>query len=263
MLENNQNGYNEMLMYRVLPMLGLFFSTNLWLLNAPIGVAQTPPSVRAVSAKPTTKKRLYKPRKRMAPKGGITTTATRGCAVEDGSKGKFVALAPVSDVGQTIAAHPTFSWYMPHANPYQLRFELAIADTAETIYQTNLSSQAGMMQLTLPSTEPALTIGQSYYWRVILQCETGSPSSDQLVGGEIERVTLARSTPQFPAQLMQYYAEAGIWYDAFAIATPLERNELLRDLAALEVEAPADKLLKQSAALQQILRSIDSTPTAN
>jgi hypothetical protein len=236
-------------MVRTLPVLGIFLCSSFVLMPGAIAQSQT-------SQKIAKKSRGYIPRKRSAPKGTITTTATRGCSVAEASQGRFVALAPISNIGQTIATHPTFNWYIPGKTPYKLRFEVALADTEfdSIIYTANLDSQPGLMQLTLPKSKPGLTIGQSYNWRVILQCETDRPSADQLVGGEIEVIA------GNPATSAQTYAESGLWYDAFAIANLQERNQLLRDLAVLEAEDPADKVLKQSDALQQV---IQLSPTAN
>jgi hypothetical protein len=235
-------------MVRTLPILGIFLCSSFMLMSEAMAQARSPQKI--------TKKSRYIPRKRLAPKGTITTTATRGCSVGEARQGRFVALAPISNIGQTIASHPTFNWYIPGKTPYKLRFEVALADTEfdSIIYTANLDSQPGLMQLTLPKSNPGLTIGQSYNWRVILQCETGRPSADQLVGGEVEVVAGNPSTSA------QTYAESGLWYDAFAIANPQERNQLLRDLADLEAEEPADKILKQSEALQQI---IQLTPAPN
>jgi Domain of Unknown Function (DUF928) len=236
-------------MFRTLPILGIFLCSSFVLMPGAIAQSQT-------AKKIAKKSRAYTPRKRIAPKGTITTTATRGCSVAEASQGRFVALAPISNIGQTIATHPTFNWYIPAKTPYKLRFEVALANTEfeSIIYTANLDSQPGLMQLTLPKSKAGLAVGQSYNWRVILQCETGRPSADQLVGGEVEVIAGSPSTSA------QGYAEAGLWYDAFAIASPQERNQLLRDLADLEAEDPADKILKQSEALQQI---VQLTPAPN
>jgi hypothetical protein len=207
-----------------------------------------PPIAQAQPPKRPTKNRIYKPRKGIAPKGPITTTATRGCDFEESSQGRFVALAPVSNIGQTQSARPTFAWFMPHKEAKALRFELInITNGSEIIYSNDLSSQPGIMQFTLPASAPGLAIGQSYHWRVILQCEPGRPSADQLVSAEIELIT-GQSTPS----TAQAYAERGLWYEAFALASAPERMQLLSDLANLEAEEPTDKILQQSKAIEDI-----------
>jgi hypothetical protein len=208
-----------------------------------------PPIAQAQPPKRPTKNRIYKPRKGNAPKGPITTTATRGCAVEENGQGSFVALAPVSNIGQTQSARPTFAWFMPHKETKALRFELInITNRPEILYSSDLSSQPGFMQFTLPASAPGLAIGQSYHWRVILQCEPGRPSADQLVSAEIELIT-GQPTPS----TAQAYAERGLWYDAFALASTPERTQLLSDLANLEAEEPNDRIIEQSKAIKDVI----------
>jgi hypothetical protein len=203
-------------------------------------------------------RRLYKPRKGRAPRTAITTTATRGCPSDRDAQGKFVAIAPVLHPGYTISRHPTFAWYIPSQTARKLQFQLAKADSEfqEIIYQTTLDSRSGIMQLTLPKGEIALNIGQSYNWRVILQCTPGKPSEDQLIDGEIEVVTADPDLNKPPKhQTAQAYAEAGLWYDAFAATTdPATKNQLLQDLIETEQVTPEDRILQQSQALQFLLK---------
>jgi hypothetical protein len=242
----------DMMMFRLLTGLSLFLWINLSLVAPAIAQPTIAQSIQPRSVK----KRWYKPRKSGPPKGQITTTATRGCPTQEtAERGQFVALAPVSIPGKTQSLRPTVAWYIPHQTAYSLSFQLATVGTGtpEILYQTDLTSSPGMMQLTLP--ELGLTIGQSYSWRVVLHCKVGSPSADQLVGGEIEVVAPDRAVSPEIASLpsSQRYAEVGLWYDAFAIASPQERNQLLADLIDLEQADPSDPIVKQSEALQKLM----------
>jgi hypothetical protein len=216
------------------------------LLGFILGTLAQPPIAQAQTPKRPSKNRIYKPRKGSAPKGPITTTATRGCAAEADNQDNFVALAPATDLGQTQSRRPTFAWYIPQKETKPLRFEL-LNTKAEIIYTTDLTSQPGIMQYRLPETAPDLAIGQAYQWRVILQCQPGRPSADQFVSAKIELIA-GKST----RSTAQEYAEMGLWYDAFAVATDQERVQLLSDLANLEAEEPTDKILQQSKAIEGI-----------
>jgi Domain of Unknown Function (DUF928) len=241
------NFIQVILMLRMLPMLCVLLCISWLEMAVTIGqAAAAPTQIRKTGLK----KPLYKPRKRSAPKGSITTTATRGCPIEASDAGKFIALAPVLTPGQTTSTRPTFAWYVPHKKAYQLRFELAIAsdDFNQIIYQIDRSSNPGIMQLTLPENQAELAIGQSYSWRVILACEDGRPSSDQLVGAEIEVVSRQPIAPT-----VQKYAADGLWYEAFALASPSEQKQLLIDLAASEAADPDDRALKQSESLKAVI----------
>jgi hypothetical protein len=230
--------------------------------------------ISPATAAPKPSKRSTKTRKRYVPistkppKGSITNSGVRGCSDSVNSIGKFTALAPVFSVGQTIATHPTFAWYMPSQKPSQkprkLKFQLGIAGTdfqesQNIIYQTELDSRSGIMQLRLPASVPALSVGAFYRWRVILSCSPGKPSADQIVGAEVE-VVAADIAGKIDAtadrgELSQQYAESGLWYDAFdaALELPAIRNELLNDLIDLEKTAAGDPIIEQSAALQSIV----------
>ncbi len=249
----------DIMMFRLLTGFSLFLWINSSLVVPTIAQPQAaqPQAAQpriAQSIKPrSVKKRWYKPRKGGPPKGNITTTATRGCSTQEtAERGQFVALAPVAIPGKTQSLRPTVAWYIPHQTAYNLSFQFATAGTgaAEILYQTDLTSRPGMMQLTLP--ELGLTVGQSYSWRVVLHCKAGSPSADQLVGSEIEVVAADRTVSPATASSQQY-AAAGLWYDAFAIATPQEQQQLLADLIELEQADPGDRILQQSAALQKLM----------
>lgn len=220
------------------------------LLGFILGTMALPPETQAQTQKKPTKSRLYQPRKRIAPKGPTTTTATRRCDVAKDSQGSFVALAPVSNIGQTQSTRPTFAWYIPHKESKALRFELLniTSSRPEILYTANLSSQLGIMQFTLPSSAPSLAIGQAYLWRVVLECVPGKPSADEIVSAEIEL------TPgSAPSSTAQQYAERELWYEAFAIASAPERMQLLSDLANLEAEEPNDKIIEQSKAIKDVI----------
>ncbi len=249
MLESSMNRSQDIMMFRLLAGLSLFLWIDLSLVDATIAQPQAAQSIQPRSVK----QRWYKPRKGGPPKGNITTTATRGCSTQEtAERGQFVALAPVLIAGKTQSLRPTVAWYMPHQSAYNLTFQFATVGTGtpEILYQTDLISRPGMMQLTLP--ELGLTVGQAYSWRVVLRCKTGSPSADQLVGGEIELVATDRAVAPATASSQQY-AAAGLWYDAFAIATPQEQQQLLGDLIELEQADPGDRILQQSAALQKLM----------
>ncbi|NJM47416.1 MAG: DUF928 domain-containing protein [Alkalinema sp. RU_4_3] len=227
--------------FEVRPMLQRLTVSSI-LLGFILGTMALPPVAQAQTLQKSTKNRLYKPRKRSTPKGPTSTTATRGCDVD-----KFVALAPANDPGQTQSPRPTFAWYISQKEPKPLRFELLNAQQ-DIIHTINLTSQPGITEYKLPETAPGLTIGQAYQWRVIVQCQPGRPSSDQLVSAEIELIA-----PKPTRSTAQEYAEMGLWYDAFAVATEQERLQLLSDLANLEAEEPADKILQQSKAIETLI----------
>jgi hypothetical protein len=133
--------------------------------------------------------------------------------------------------------------------PYELKFKLyklTAQKPRQLVYETQLQTQPGIMQLTLPQDQFGLTIGERYEWQVIMICDPNSPSQSAVASAEMEAVALpAALKPQLAVDRnsSQVYAEAGFWYDALAAALQSDSTTrpatiaLLEDLAVLEAQA--------------------------
>jgi hypothetical protein len=150
-------------------------------------------------------------------------------------------------VGQTISTHPTFAWFVPNAQPLPLEFylyEYGENGSRQVLYQAEMDSVAGMMFLALPEEQPALQVGQTYRWQVVLLCNPNRPSSALVAGADLKVVdapaplAAALTATDDRIDRVDLYAEQGLWYDAFAAALttyPASRPlRLLEDLARLE-----------------------------
>lgn len=197
---------------------------------------------------------------------------------EDGSEGRrggctgdaqisLTALAPQSHVGQTASTHPTFAWFVPDAQPYEIIFQLyeyGSSGSRNVIQEIPLQSSPGIMTLSLPKDKPGLSVGQRYGWRVVLLCNPNSPSSALVAGADIDVV----QTPGIfsdsidPLERAKQYAEAGLWYDALAevLASGNEASilleDLLKDLAELENLQAAENGSEQSQRLTQVVEEL-------
>ncbi|HEY9655007.1 MAG TPA: DUF928 domain-containing protein [Crinalium sp.] len=211
----------------------------------------------------------YKPPKSSRPSGSTIGTVVRGegsCAA--GTKGALTALAPLGHIGQTTATHPTFAWYVADNQSYPIEFTLyryASNGKLVSLYQTQLKSQKGIMQYSLPQDETGLNIGQTYLWQVALLCSSSSPDKDQVLRTDVEVVatpatlqtSLAKTTDH--SQRANLYAEAGFWYDAFAEALAADSKTksvsipLLEDLVKVEAAETSQKGKQQHDRLQQVL----------
>ncbi|MFM7423395.1 MAG: DUF928 domain-containing protein [Elainella sp.] len=150
-----------------------------------------------------------------------------GCLVQ---QPHLTALMPESNLGLTLAARPSFFWYVPQTAAVA-EFVLLDANNTE-LYKTQvpLAKQAGIMQFTLPETAPALQVNQSYRWFFSLVCEPLDRSADVFVSGWVKRVEYDPGTSQAlvaatPAGQTGLYAEAGLWYDALATLADLRRTQ--------------------------------------
>lgn len=176
---------------------------------------------------------------------GSTTGGVRG-QCSRGSGLPLLALAP-SAVEQAFATpRPTLTWFVPEESAYDLVFQLFQGNAEEPLYDVEMMSQAGIMSWTLPADAPALTIGETYRWRVILICNPNRPSLSvvdeaQFVVAEMpSAITTASSND--PVAAINQMVTSGFWYDALALTLSdpgVEqwrslRLELLQDLARLE-----------------------------
>lgn len=179
-----------------------------------------------------------------APRGGNTTTTGRRGGCEGDQSSSLTVLAPVSHIGQTTSGHPTFAWYAPNLPGIPIEFFL-FSERGSILYRQQLDSVPGIMSLTLPENLPALQAGESYRWQVVLLCNPNRPSSAIVAQAELRVVPLPpgleRSLPSLPnaAVRSSQLAEAGLWYDAFALAMQnprlqTARRELLLSLAQIE-----------------------------
>jgi Domain of Unknown Function (DUF928) len=139
---------------------------------------------------------------------------------------------PANDapVDKTTAEHPTFFVHVPAAAAAQ--FTLQTETPIKEVYNVKfkLTGTPGIVGISLPSSLPALKIGQKYLWQMAVQCNPRDHSDDGVVIGWVERV-------QPPAAAggdkLNTLAEAGIWQDTMA-ALALRRYEQPGDRTAAE-----------------------------
>lgn len=195
----------------------------------------------------------YRPINPSRPVVRTGSTATRGgcqAAATTNPTAPFAIapLAPRDHIGLTSATRPTLTWYVtePQSYPIELAlFAYGASGRGALIHKFKLPSQPGMMQWTLPADQPGLQVGQSYVWQVALLCNAQRPSKNPWVESVLTVVelpaavqrTLATTTD--PAQRINAYADANLWYEAIAetlrhpAAKPL-RLTLLQQLSELE-----------------------------
>lgn len=189
----------------------------------------------------------YRPPKTpSAPKDTGSNTTRGGC--NSNRSAPLTALAPFSHAGQTSSGHPTFAWFMSEISPLPLQFRLFRAN-GQLLYRTQLQSQLGIVQFSLPQDEPELKAGQMYRWQVVFVCNPNPPLTTSIVLAEIKVV---KSNAALQAQLaatqnfqqrIDLYTESGLWYDALAEALKAPSNsqnqsalKLLDSLAKLEAQ---------------------------
>ncbi|HIK18977.1 MAG TPA: DUF928 domain-containing protein [Leptolyngbyaceae cyanobacterium M33_DOE_097] len=215
----------------------------------------------------------YKPPPEPSAPIATGTNTTRGGCDSNASVG-LAPLVPFSHVGQTSSSRPTFVWFVPDRTPHPLQFRL-FTRTGQPLYKTEMQSQLGIMQFSLPQNQPELAAGQVYRWQVELFCSPSNSLSSVVATADIEvvkpiaRLQTQLAATQTPQQRIDLYAESGLWYDALAEAlkAPNSPNsspmlELLDSLASVEAQSLKDwsDRLKQIEAIERQRQAPASPP---
>jgi len=152
----------------------------------------------------------------------------------------LVASSSKVDPELTVAARPTFFWYMPDAITSRVEFTLSDENGEDILTQTlAVKDKPGVTSFSLAdSTEKIdLKLNQLYQWSVTIRCHAQDRSGDLTAKGSwIKRVPKSRTLQQNLAQTRNRnqvvsYAQERIWY------------ETLSTLAALRRSRPQDSLL--------------------
>ncbi|NER96195.1 MAG: DUF928 domain-containing protein [Symploca sp. SIO1B1] len=168
-----------------------------------------------------------------------------GCA---GGGMPLTALVPLTHVGQTVSTRPTLAWLVPDntRKPMELRLhEYDSEGTLQPIGEViSLESSPGIMTFTLPEDGLELKVGHTYRWQVAIICDPDQPASDLIAREDIQVVEKPsdwENTLSDRANLSDFYADEGLWYDALQEALKLaeesgqgEVGSLLEELITSE-----------------------------
>ena len=163
--------------------------------------------------------------------GGVSGSGSSGSS---GSRGgcpatpkPLTALVPKASGqgGLTVAARPTVWVYVPYALTSEKTIEVVLQDEqGSDVYKTRFQgtgASSGVVSLTLPSDQPALTVDKAYRWYFSVYCGKVS-DRPSFATGWVKRVDLdpalkkqlEGATPQKRSSL---YAEHLLWYDAITV----------------------------------------------
>ncbi|MEP0752869.1 DUF928 domain-containing protein [Trichocoleus sp. Lan] len=164
--------------------------------------------------------------------------ASRGSSSSCTAQGKsLMALLPSTNVGLSVAAHPTFFVAVPGTSAQEAEFALYDGEkSTQAKYETTfpIPNKAGVVSIRLPQKDaPPLVVGKTYRWSLSLICDPEDRGADILVEGWIQRVqpssllsnALAKAAPRDRPAI---YADAGMWLDTVASLADL-RNANPKD----------------------------------
>lgn len=138
-----------------------------------------------------------------------------------------MALVPNTNTGLTLAERPTFWIYLPKTTAKQIVLSIregGIKDHAQVYLPTPQDS--GVVGFQLPVTDPALEIGKTYQWAVVLICGARPSPNDPAIAAWVRRI--APMQPLKKGTILEqaaWYGEQGIWYDAIAALAEVRRTK--------------------------------------
>jgi hypothetical protein len=156
-------------------------------------------------------------------------------------------------VDKTTSDRPTFFVHLPSLPGSTAQFTLQNEAGTKELYNVdfNLTEKQGIVGVALPTSAPALQVGQKYLWQVAVNCNPDQPSSVVIVSSWIERVQPPATTGR---DRLTVLAQQGIWQDTVTLLA-LQRYQLpndrtvAEDWAALMEDAGLPQF-KQSAVVQ-------------
>ncbi len=217
---------------------------------SPVGLVQ--PAIAADS--------LYKPPIRPRPSSRTNGTGSRGCNAS-GQPVELTLLVPDNHDGETIAARPTFFWYLKNASA--AKFTLVEPGVPKPLVEETVkATKSGIMSFGIPGDMAELTVGKDYRWTVSVLCNPERPSEViTFAQSFIQRVAPSPEVSQALAEVKsehdraRIFAQNGLWYDALAAygkaitQDPSVKNEMLSILDEVKLEGVTTEERQNSQAV--------------
>lgn len=160
-------------------------------------------------------------------RGGASRTDVK-CAEDDTYPFPLTALIPQSGLGLTARARPTLFVYVPPTTARQAHFTLRDSNH-QGLYQTQIpiAPTGGILNITLPTDSPELSVGSRYQWSLGLLCQT--PQTDMpIASGQIQRVEAPEAAAVANQSLWaraNAYGRAGIWHDMLVSLVAIQQRQ--------------------------------------
>lgn len=187
----------------------------------------------------------FKPRDRKPASGNSRAGGSRGCST---SGIPLTQLAPQTFIGKTASTRPMLAWYM--SNSQNVRFRLFEFDSANTVKQIGkvkeIPTIVGINKLKLPLDYPEVTVGKTYLWQIVIDCE-----NDTIIRRAeftvINPQSLTKNRFTSIPESVNYYAENELWYEALEEALKtIDNGKLGQTGATLVKELTQSEMLTGS-----------------
>ncbi|HEV2334626.1 MAG TPA: DUF928 domain-containing protein [Stellaceae bacterium] len=204
--------------------------------------AQSPADASSAADKPAAAAPppVYKPPLRGAP-GGRVGGASRAAVHITTPLPEIELLAPADHGGVTGTATPTLFYFVSRPVSWPTQFTISAPMQPQPVLETTISSPAaaGIYALRLADYRVRLHPGTIYTWSVSIILEPRAWSRNIVASGTIvfdPAVDTRAALALPPVRRADFFAGAGLWYDAVAAAAEAQ---------SLDRHAAIDALIKQ------------------
>ncbi|BAZ41209.1 hypothetical protein NIES4101_71710 [Calothrix sp. NIES-4101] len=160
--------------------------------------------------------------------GGASRGPTCEINSSNSSQENVTPILPRSNIGLTVAEHPTIFIYIPKTKAKTAFFSFEDAN-GNNIYQGhfNLPQQTGIMQIKLPSSVPQLKAEQKYKWSLAMICTADLEPDSPFISGWIRRVSVSHNSQTLHTNLdsVANLAASSLWYDAISTLAQLRQSQ--------------------------------------
>jgi hypothetical protein len=198
-----------------------------------LSVAQNSQPQLPPKQSPQVEAAVYKPPVRGVP-GGRVGGATRGTVRPAIPLPTVDIIAPDGHSGLTTSAAPTLYFYVSRRVTYPTRLTISTPGQPAPIIETNISSPsaAGIYSVRLGDYQVRLNPGVVYTCSLSIILNSRAPSRDIVASASLLRIL---PDPNLDAALRAaplggraaILADAGVWYDAIALAADLHQHATL------------------------------------
>jgi hypothetical protein len=135
----------------------------------------------------------------------------------------LTAIAPKSNVSQTLATHPRWWFFVPYKTSQIKKVEFVVQDEErndvlrDTIY---VPETVPYFSTTIPSTDPGLKSNRWYRWYLKVYCLEGEETVPLFVSGWVQKIIVDGKSNNLNSLTLQNsltvvnYAQKGLWLDA-------------------------------------------------
>lgn len=141
-------------------------------------------------------------------------------------KPSLTALVPSDHSGLTWSARPTFWVYVPQTSARQMVLSIKEGNQFHSQRFVSITGAPGVLGIQPAEDAPALEVGKTYQWAIVLVCGDRPSPNDPVVSALVRRKQPTTSlNSQTALQQAATYGKQGIWYDAITALAVAKRSQ--------------------------------------